>query len=74
MRNRAMEALEALSEGDSGVRSVGVVEYVEQFFDVISDDIPWRWRGWSCFTTEEVEALDEVLRLLKRGLCRDASD
>jgi hypothetical protein len=44
MRNRAMEALEALSDGDVGVRDVGVGEYVEQFFDVISDDIPWRWR------------------------------
>ena len=30
MRNRAMEALEALSEGDEGVRSVGVGEFVEQ--------------------------------------------
>ncbi|MCW2761738.1 MAG: hypothetical protein JWR85_1939 [Marmoricola sp.] len=64
MRNRAMEALEALSEGDSGVRTLGVGEYVEQFFDVISDDIPWHLREWSCFTTEEVGALDEVLRLL----------
>lgn len=59
-----MEALEALSEGDTGVRSVGVDEYVEQFFDVISDDIPWRWREWSCFTKKEVQALDEVLQLL----------
>jgi len=65
MRNRAMEALEALSEGDSGVRSVGVGEYVEQFFDVINDDIPWHWRDWSCFTPEEVERLDEVHGLLK---------
>lgn len=64
MRNRAMEALEAISEGDAGVRSVGVGEYVEQFFDVINDDIPWHWREWSCFTKEEVDALDEVLRLL----------
>lgn len=39
-----MEALEALSEGDSGVRTVGVGEYAEQFFDVISDDMPWHWR------------------------------
>jgi hypothetical protein len=65
MRNRAMEALVALSEGDSGVRSVGVGEYIEQFFDVISDDIPWHWRDWSCFTPEEVERLNAVLRLLE---------
>ena len=64
MRSRAMEALEALSEGDGGVRSVGVGEYVEQFFDVINDDVPWHWRTWSCFTSEEVERLDEVHNLL----------
>jgi hypothetical protein len=40
MRNRAMEALVALSEGDSGVRTVGVGEYINQFFDVIDDDTP----------------------------------
>ena len=65
MRNRAMESLVALSEGDAGVRSVGVAEYVNQFFDVIDDDIPWHWREWSCFTPGEVERLDEVHRLLK---------
>jgi hypothetical protein len=65
MRNRAMEALVALSGGDSGVRSVGVGEYVNQFFDVIDDDIPWLWRDWSCFTPDEVEGLDAVHGLLK---------
>ena len=65
MRNRAMEALVALSEGDSGVRSVGVGEYVNEFFDVIDDDIPWHWRDWSCFTPDEVEHLDAVHGLLK---------
>ena len=65
MRNRVMEALVALSEGDSGVRSVGVGEYVNQFFDMIDDDIPWHWRDWSCFTPEEVERLDAIQGLLK---------
>jgi len=60
-----MEALVALSEGDSGVRSVSVVEYVEQFFDVINDDAPWHWRDWSCFTPDEVQWLDTVHGLLK---------
>jgi hypothetical protein len=64
LRNRAMEALVALSEGDGGVRSVGVGEYVNLFFDVIDDDIPWHWREWSCFTPEEVNALDRVQQLL----------
>lgn len=65
MCNRAMEALVALSEGDSGLRSVGVGEYVNQFFDAIDDDIPWSWRDWSCFTPDEVERLDAVHGLLK---------
>ena len=64
MRNRAMEALENLCDGDAGVRSIGLIEYVEQFFDIINDDIPMRWRDWSSFTPDEVQALDEVLRLL----------
>lgn len=65
MRNRAMEALVALSEGDSGVRSVGVGEYVNQFIDAIDDDISRRWRDWSSFTPDEVERLDEVQGLLR---------
>ncbi|MGS2620044.1 hypothetical protein ACVCAH_37080 [Micromonospora sp. LZ34] len=64
LRNRAMEALETLSKGDYGVREVGSVEYVEQFFDTIDDDAPWRWRDWTCFTPREVRALAEVQRLL----------
>ncbi|MDP3894510.1 hypothetical protein [Nocardioides sp.] len=38
LRNRAIQALVALSEGNDGVRSVGVGECVEQFFDSIDDD------------------------------------
>jgi hypothetical protein len=60
-----MEALVALTEGDQGVRRVGVAEYVNEFFDVIDDDAPWHWREWSSFTPQEVEALDAVQRLLK---------
>lgn len=64
LRNRVIEALEALSDGAAGVRSVGVGEYFEQFFDVVDDDGPWRWRDWSCFTPEEVMRLDVVHGLL----------
>ncbi len=60
-----MEALEALSKGDSGVREVGLVEYVEHFFDVIDDDAPWHWREWTSFTPHEIQALAEVQRLLR---------
>ena len=59
-----MEALDPLSKGAVGVREVGVAEYIEQFFDAISDDAPWHWRTWSCFTPAEVAGLDEVHRLL----------
>ena len=64
LRNRLMDALEPMSQGDDGVRAVGVVEYVEMFFDVIRDDPPLDWRTWSCFTPEEVAAVDVVLRVV----------
>lgn len=64
MRNRAIEALEALADGDEGVRGMGVGEYVEQFFDIIDDDAPWRWRAWSVFTADEIAALGAVHDLL----------
>lgn len=70
MRNLAMDALVALSGGNAGVRSVGLGEYVEQFFDIISDDIPWHWRDWSCFMPTEVELLDAVHGLLVTA-CRE---
>ena len=56
-----MEALETFAVGDAGVRSVGCVEYFEEFSDVIDDDRPWDWRAWSTFTPDEVRGLDEVL-------------
>ncbi|MBF4163971.1 hypothetical protein [Nocardioides acrostichi] len=64
MRNRAIEALEAIADGDEGVRSMGVGEYVEEFFDIIDDRAPWRWRTWSVFTPDEVQALEVVHDLL----------
>jgi hypothetical protein len=64
LRNRAMDALETLAAGDAGVRQVGPEEYVLEFFDTIDDRSPWNWREWSCFTADEVVALDEVHNLL----------
>jgi hypothetical protein len=64
LRNRAIEALDTLADGDDGVRATGVVEYVEEFFDVIDDDAPWHWKGWPIFTPEEVTAIDEVQQQL----------
>lgn len=67
LRNRAIEALETLAEGSEGLRSVGVGEYVEEFFDVIDDRSPWRWRTWSVFNADEVHALGVVHDLLVRA-------
>jgi len=64
MRNRAIEALQTLADGDDGVRAVGVDEFVEEFFDVIDDRAPWHWRTWSVFTSDEVSALGRVHDLL----------
>ena len=65
LRNRAMEALETFAAGNDGLRRVGVVEYVEEFCDVINDEVQWHWQEWTCFAPEEVQALDEVQKLLK---------
>jgi hypothetical protein len=64
LRNRAIEALEDLAEGDDGVRRLGLGDYVNGFFDTIDDDMPWRWREWSTLTPAEVMALDSVQRVL----------
>ncbi len=65
MRNRAIEALQTLADGDAGVRAVGVDEFVQEFFDVIDDRAPpWHWRTWSVFTADEVAALEGVHDLL----------
>jgi hypothetical protein len=63
-----MEALVALSEGSPGVRSVGVGEYINEFFDVIDDDVPWHWRELSCLTPVEVEALNQVSKSFDSGM------
>lgn len=64
LRNRTMEALEILADGEQGVRTWGDAEYIDKFFDTIDDDSPWQWRNWSTFTPAEVTALDRVQRVL----------
>lgn len=68
LRNRAIEAVETLADGDEGVRASGSAEYVNQFFDTIDDDAPSCWREWSTLTSAEVAALDRV-QLLLRDAC-----
>jgi hypothetical protein len=69
LRNRALEAVELLAEGEGGIWSVGAEEWINQFFDVIDDDSPWQWRSWSVFTAAEVLLLAEVHDQL-REVCR----
>jgi hypothetical protein len=64
VRNRVMEVLEPLAEGDEGVRSRGNAEYVNGFFDFIDDKAPGDWRTMSTLVPAEVAALDEIQRLL----------
>lgn len=56
--------METLADGVEGVHAVGNAEYINQFFDIIDDDVPWQWREWSTFTPAEVTVLDRVRRVL----------
>lgn len=61
LRNRVMEALEILADGDEGLRAVGAQEYFSDFFDFVDDDAPHDWRALSTYTDEEVALIDAVL-------------
>ncbi len=60
-RNRVMEVLEVLADGDEGLRAVGAKEYFSYFFDDVDDDLPHDWRALSTYTDEEVALIDAVL-------------
>jgi hypothetical protein len=64
VRNRVMEALEPLAEGDEGVRAVGSVDYVNFFFDFIDDDAPGDWRAMTTYIPAEVAVLDRIQHFL----------
>lgn len=64
LRNRAIEALEVLAQGDDGVRAVGNSDYINYFFDTIDDDVLPGWRDSSALTPDEVLELDRVQRVL----------
>lgn len=61
IRNRVIECLEYLAEGDEGIRATGDVEYFESFFDWVEDERPWDWRDNSAYTPAEIEAVNGVL-------------
>jgi hypothetical protein len=68
LRNRMMDSLDPLAQGDQGVLSAGVVDYFEDFFSVIDDEFTWDWRDYSTLTSEEVAALDQVLQVVKAAV------
>jgi hypothetical protein len=66
VRNRTIDALEPLAGGNWGARTVGAVEYVEMFLDVVSEG-PESWPRWQdnpTYTEGEVAALTKVHDLL----------
>ncbi|NHA00974.1 hypothetical protein G5V59_16655 [Nocardioides sp. W3-2-3] len=68
LRNRVIEAVEIVAEGDRGVLAVGDTEYFNFFFDFIDDDLPRAWRSLSTYTAEEVSALEDVLASMLAAL------
>jgi hypothetical protein len=61
LRNRAIDILEILAEGQEGAERIGAEEWFNRFFDVFDDDTPLGpWQSWSTFTPEEVNALGGV--------------
>lgn len=71
LRNRVIEALEVLADGDDGVRTVGTVDYVDYFFDIVDDRRP-NWRELSTYTAAEIAELQSVHDLLVEAC--DATD
>lgn len=64
LRNRTIEALDVLAQGDDGVRVSGNADYINGFFDWIDDRAPWGWREWSTLTPDEVSGLGKVHQML----------
>jgi hypothetical protein len=68
VRNRIMEAVEILADGDEGVRAVGDGNYYNYFFDWIDDDMTTAWRGLSTLSPVEVRQLESLQDLLNTSL------
>jgi len=64
IRNRIMEAVHTLAEGDEGVRRIWPTEYFEEFYDWIPHRDDGGMRPNSAVTEEERQVLSEVSRLL----------
>ncbi|MGW7686797.1 hypothetical protein ACWGID_39020 [Kribbella sp. NPDC054772] len=64
VRNRVIEVLEILADGDGGVLLVGVGDYFNLFFDWV-DEPP---RALSTYTAEEFEQVGRVLAVVNEAL------
>lgn len=67
-RNRVIDVLEHLADGDDGLLAMGDVEYFNLFFDWVDDDGPGEWRTNSTYVPEEVERIEAVYRLMLAAL------
>lgn len=68
VRNRIMEAVEILADGDNGVRMVGDGNYYNYFFDWVDDDMTTAWRELSTLSPAEVRQLESLHDLLHTSL------
>lgn len=67
IRNRIMEAVHTLAEGDRGVREVWPSEYFESFYDWIPHHEHGEMRPNSTLTEEECSLLSEVSAILDQA-------
>lgn len=68
LRNRVMESVEILADGDEGVRRFGDCCYYGHFFDYIDDDMTTAWRDLSTLSPAEVRQLESLHDLLIESL------
>ncbi|NIK59579.1 hypothetical protein [Kribbella shirazensis] len=64
VRNRVIDVLELLGDGNAGVQDVGVAEYFNMFFDWADEP----QRALSTYTATEVALLEKVLAVLLDAL------
>ena len=62
-----METLNVLSDGNSGVRAIGAVEYFEMFFDWFPTTDTGDTLDYSVFTAEERTVLNATLRIMNQA-------
>lgn len=65
VRNRIIEALEILADGDTGVRGVGFSEYFNAYYDFIPDHRPFSLTG--TLSKEEIANLERLSEILDQA-------